>query len=97
MDKIPLFLSHINLCNGIRRQRLILEVNEDYYDEKPEFKKLTLLFLGGNAAFAAAKKGEVAIGEIPLSYFNEKINNMKMIALDSIRCKRDFSPNVLKY
>ncbi|WP_263641097.1 hypothetical protein [Methanobrevibacter arboriphilus] len=40
--------------------------------KKPEFKKLTILFLAGDAAFAAAKKGEVDIAEVPLSYSNEK-------------------------
>ncbi len=65
-------------------QQVILELNDDYYGKKPEFKKLTILFLTGDAAFAAAKKGEVDIAEVPLSYSNEKISNMSSIILDSV-------------
>ncbi|RBQ24628.1 HTH-type transcriptional regulator SgrR [Candidatus Methanobinarius endosymbioticus] len=75
-------------------QQLILEVNEDYYGEKPQFKKLTLLFLDDDAAFAAAKKGEVDVAEIPLSYSDEKVNNMTMVALDSIDTRGISLPNV---
>lgn len=75
-------------------QQLILEINEDYYGKKPSFKKLAILFLDGDAAFAASKKGEVDVAEIPLSYSNEKVSNMTMIALDSIDARGISLPNV---
>ncbi len=65
-------------------QQVIMELNENYYREKPEFKKLTILFLEGDAAFAAAKKGEVDIAEVPLSYSKQSINNMTLNILDSV-------------
>ncbi|WP_409199979.1 ABC transporter substrate-binding protein [Methanobrevibacter sp. DSM 116169] len=65
-------------------QQAIFELNDDYYNEKPEFKKLTILFLENDAAFAAAKNGEVDIAEVPLSYAKEDISNMSAIILDSV-------------
>ena len=65
-------------------QQVILELNDDYYGKKPYFKKLTILFLDGDAAFAAAKRGELDIAEVPLSYAKESINNMTVQILDSV-------------
>lgn len=65
-------------------QQVILELNENYYREKPYFKKITILYLDEDASFAAAKRGEVDIAEIPLSYSKESIDNMRMISLDSV-------------
>ncbi|MCC7553062.1 MAG: ABC transporter substrate-binding protein [Methanobacteriaceae archaeon] len=65
-------------------QQVILEINNDYYGDKPEFKKLTILFLENDAAFAAAKNGEVDIAEVPLSYANENVTNMSSVILDSV-------------
>ena len=36
-------------------QQVIFEANPDYYGQKPYFKKLTILFMASDAAFAAAK------------------------------------------
>lgn len=75
-------------------QQVILELNDNYYREKPQFKKLTILFLEGDAAFAAAKKGEVDIAEVPLSYSNESIDNMALKILDSVDARGISLPNV---
>jgi peptide/nickel transport system substrate-binding protein len=65
-------------------QQVIFEANPDYYGQKPYFKKITMLFLASDAAFAAAKSGQVDLAEIPSSYINQKVNGMKIISLDSI-------------
>lgn len=65
-------------------QQLILELNENYYREKPYFKKITILYLKDDTAFASAKRGEVDIAEVPLSYSKESVDNMRMITLDSV-------------
>ncbi len=57
-------------------QQAIFEVNENYYGEKPYYKKITNLFMEPDAAFAAAKNGEVDVVEVPLSYSNETIEGM---------------------
>lgn len=65
-------------------QQAIFEANPDYYGQKPYFKKLTLLFMQSDTAFAAAKSGQVDLAEIPASYANEKVDGMKIVSLDSI-------------
>jgi peptide/nickel transport system substrate-binding protein len=42
-------------------QQLIVERNENYYGTKPVFKRLTLLFLNEDGAFAAVQSGSVDI------------------------------------
>ncbi|AKB53217.1 Dipeptide-binding ABC transporter, periplasmic substrate-binding component [Methanosarcina barkeri 227] len=65
-------------------QQAIFEANPDYYGQKPYFKKLTLLFMQSDTAFAAAKSGQVDIAEIPSSYANQKVDGMKIESLSSI-------------
>ncbi|MDR7666675.1 ABC transporter substrate-binding protein [Methanosarcina sp. Z-7115] len=65
-------------------QQAIFEANPDYYGQKPYFKKLTLLFMQSDTAFAAAKSGQVDLAEIPSSYANEKVDGMKIVSLNSI-------------
>lgn len=65
-------------------QQVIFEANPDYYGQEPYFKKLTMLFMGSDSAFAAAKAGQVNLAEIPASYANQKVDGMKIMSLDSI-------------
>ncbi len=65
-------------------QQVIFEANPDYYGQKPYFKKITMLFMGSDAAFAAAKSGQIDLAEIPSSYANQKVDGMKIVSLDSI-------------
>ena len=65
-------------------QQAIFEANPDYYGQKPYFKKLTLLFMQSDTAFAAAKSGQVDVAEIPSSYANQKVDGMKIVSLSSI-------------
>lgn len=65
-------------------QQVIFEANPDYYGQKPYFKKLTMLFMGSDSAFAAAKAGQVDLAEIPASYAKQKVDGMKIVSLDSI-------------
>ena len=65
-------------------QQVIFEANPDYYGEKPYFKKITMLYMASDAAFAAAKAGQVNLAEIPASYAYQKVDGMKIVSLDSI-------------
>ncbi|WP_410509777.1 ABC transporter substrate-binding protein [Methanosarcina hadiensis] len=65
-------------------QQVIFEANQDYYGQEPYFKKLTMLFMGSDSAFAAAKAGQVDLAEIPASYANQEVDGMKIVSLDSI-------------
>lgn len=65
-------------------QQLILKENPLYYGKKPYFKKLIFLFLSEDAAFAAAKAGQVDVATVTPTLANEKIKGMKLIALKSV-------------
>ena len=65
-------------------QQVIFEANPDYYGQQPYFKKLTILFMESDAAFAAAKSGQIDLAEIPSSYADQKVDGMKIVSLDSI-------------
>ncbi len=65
-------------------QQVLLEANPDYYGQQPYFKKLTIVYMEADTAFAAAKSGQIDLAEIPSSYANQKVDGMKIISLDSI-------------
>jgi peptide/nickel transport system substrate-binding protein len=80
-------------------QQLILEANPGYYGQEPYFKKLTILFITGDTAFAAAKAGKVDIAEIPSSLADKNVDGMKIVSLDSISARGvsfPFEPNTGK-
>lgn len=64
-------------------QQVILERNDEYYGQKPYFRKITILFMTSDAAFAAAKAGQVDLAEIPASYAKQTVNGMKTVTVDS--------------
>lgn len=65
-------------------QQVIFERNDEYYGQKPYFRKITCLFMTSDAAFAAAKARQVDLAEIPVSLANQTVNGMKTVSLDSI-------------
>ena len=65
-------------------QQLILKANQLYYGKQPYFQKLVFLFLSEDAAFAAAKSGQVDVAAISPTLADEKISGMKLINLKSV-------------
>ena len=65
-------------------QQIIVESNPLYYGQKPQFNKITFLFLEEDAAFAAAKAGQIDMTSIPPSYASQKIEGMKIVEVDSV-------------
>lgn len=65
-------------------QQLIVDVNPEYYGEKPSFKKITFLFLNEDAAFAAAKAGHVHMASIPAAFSKQHVTGMRLEALNSV-------------
>lgn len=74
-----------------------MERNEDYYGKKPYFKKLTLLFMTADTAYAAAKSGQIDILEIPAIYANQSIKGMKTILINSVNARGITLPTNPKY
>jgi peptide/nickel transport system substrate-binding protein len=67
-----------------RGQQVIAEANPEYYGPKPYFKKLTFLFLGEDAAFAAAKAGQVDVAYIPAAFGKQQVPGMRLEAVKTV-------------
>lgn len=65
-------------------QQIIIETNPNYYGKKPFFKRITFLFLKEDAAFAAAKAGQVDVAYIPASFSENKVPGMRLEAVQSV-------------
>lgn len=65
-------------------QQLIIEANPNYFGKTPYFKRLVFLFLSADAAFAAAKSGQVDIAAVSPTLADEKINGMTLVNLQSV-------------
>lgn len=65
-------------------QQLIVEANPAYYGAKPFFEKITFLFLGEDAAFAAAKAGTVDMAAIPAAFSKQAVGGMELKAVTSV-------------
>lgn len=80
----PIGSGPYKLVQWDRGQQAILAYNEQYYGEEPYFKRLTFLFVSEDAAFAAAKSGEVDIAYIPSSFSKQNVNGMRLQAVKSV-------------
>ena len=80
----PIGSGPYKLAQWDKGQQYILERNDEYYGEKPYFRKITNLFLDADAAFAAVKNGQVDIAEVQLAYTNESIEGYHLEYFDSI-------------
>lgn len=65
-------------------QQLIVEANPEYYGPEPYFKKLTFLFLEEDAAFAAAKAGQVDVASVLPSIAKQEVSGMRLLAVESV-------------
>ncbi len=65
-------------------QQVIAEVNADYYGDKPSIKKLTMVFLETDAAYAAVKSGDIDMATINGDLAKEKVEGTKILDIPSI-------------
>ena len=80
----PIGSGPLQMVQWDKGQQLILEPNPEYYGDAPFFKKLTILFLEEDAAYAAAKSGQLDITAIPATMAEQEVDGMNMITLDSV-------------
>lgn len=65
-------------------QQLIVEANPTYYGEAPAIQRLVFLFTEEDAAFAAAKAGQVQVASVPPSLAIQQVEGMKMYDITSV-------------
>lgn len=67
-----------------RGQQAIFEANPDYYGEAPKMKKVTVLFMEEDAAFAAVMAGQADIAYTAASYSDQAVPGYELLAFDTV-------------
>lgn len=80
----PIGSGPFQLIQWDKGQQLIVKSNPEYYGEKPNFNKVTFLFLNEDAAFAAAQAGTVDFAYIPAAFSNKEVPGMELKALETV-------------
>lgn len=83
-NEYPIGSGPYEMVQWDKGQQLILKVNPYYYGKKPFFKNLIFLFLSQDAAFAAAKAGQVDVAMVTPALADEKVAGMKLVVLKSV-------------
>ena len=65
-------------------EQLILEANENYYGTAPSIKKVTLVFMAEDAAFAAAKAGVVDVALTSSTLAEAEIEGYNLQAVTTV-------------
>lgn len=65
-------------------QQLIVEANPHYYGSKPQFEKLTFLFMEEDASFAAAQTGKLDLVVVPPPLADKVPTRMKRVVAKSV-------------
>ena len=80
----PIGSGPFKLLQWDKGQQIIMEANENYYGKVPEIKKITILFMDEDAAFAAAKAGEIDVAMTNSNFADQEIKGMNLVSLKSI-------------
>lgn len=67
-----------------RGQQVIFEANPDYYGEAPKMKKVTVLFMEEDAAFAAVMAGQADIAYTAASYSDQTVPGYELLSFDTV-------------
>ncbi len=65
-------------------QQVILEANPDYYGEAPLMEKVTIVFMGEDTAFAAAKAGAVDVAYTPAAYSGQQVDGYSLLDVKTV-------------
>ncbi|GIN59470.1 ABC transporter substrate-binding protein [Lederbergia ruris] len=79
----PIGSGPFELVQWNKGEQLIVQANPYYYGKQPFFKKLNFVFLSEDAAFAAAKAGEVDVAAVTSVFAKEDITGMHLVELES--------------
>ncbi|MGE7924957.1 ABC transporter substrate-binding protein [Viridibacillus arvi] len=80
----PIGSGPFQLVQWDKGQQVIVKVNPEYYDKKPNFKQITFLFLNEDAAFAAAQAGTVDLAYIPAAFSKQKVKGMRLETIQTV-------------
>lgn len=65
-------------------QQVIFEANPDYYGEEPKMKKVTVLFMEEDAAYAAALSGQVDLAYTSAAYSDQTMDGYSLFSCETV-------------
>lgn len=65
-------------------QQIIFEANPDYYGEAPKMKRVTVVFMDEDAAYAAAMAGQVDLAYTAASYSDQTIEGYQLLSYETV-------------
>ena len=65
-------------------QQIIFEANPDYYGEAPKMKKVTVLFMDEDAAYAAVMAGQADLAYTAASYSDQAVDGYTLLAYETV-------------
>ena len=65
-------------------QQIILEANPDYYGQKPEMERVTILFLEEDAAFLAVQAGQVDLAYTSATYADQQPEGYNLFRCETV-------------
>ena len=65
-------------------QQVIFEANPDYYGEAPKMKKVVVVFMDEDAAFAAVKAGQVDLAYTGAAYAEQSLDGYELLSFESV-------------
>lgn len=66
------------------QEQLILEANEDYYGTVPSIKKVTIVFMTEEAAFAAVQAGQVDVAQTAATLADKEVSGYSIKKVTSV-------------
>lgn len=65
-------------------QQIIFEANPDYYGEEIQMKRVTVVFMEEDAAFAAARAGQVDLAYTAAAYTDQTIEGYELLSFETV-------------
>lgn len=75
-------------------EQVIIEANENYYGEKPEISRITIVFMDEDASYAAAKSGQVDLAYTAPAFTQTPVEGYQLLAFDSVDTRGINMPTV---
>ncbi len=80
----PIGSGRYKLKQWDKGQQVILEANPDYYGEEPEMKRVVILFMEEDAAFAAVKAGKADLAYTAATYADQTADGYELLAFPTV-------------
>lgn len=83
-DTMPVGTGAYKVVQYDTNQQIILEANENYFGGEPDVKKVTILYMDSDAAFAAAQSGQLDIVMVGTRYADEELEGMTLTRFETM-------------